>query len=72
MDEKLVDEEQSYWWLEYRDIKVQIEITIVVDHNQAIQYKMLAGNIFKEENENKSLLLTTQYQDVPFWKRMKE
>ena len=36
LEEKLVDNEQSYWWLKSGDIKVETEITTVAAEDQAI------------------------------------
>ena len=36
LEEKLVDNEQSYWWLKSGDIKGETEITTVAAEDQAI------------------------------------
>jgi hypothetical protein len=44
LDEKLVDKEQSYWWLKFGDIKGETESTIV-----AAQVRQSAQNTFREK-----------------------
>jgi hypothetical protein len=44
LDEKLVNKEQSYRWLKFRDIKGETESTIVAAQDQAI-----STNYFKRK-----------------------
>jgi hypothetical protein len=48
LDKKLVDKEQSYWWLKFRVIKGETEITIVAAQDQAISTNYFTRNILKE------------------------
>jgi hypothetical protein len=49
LDEKLVDKEQSYQWLKFRDIKGETESTIVAAQGQAISTNYFKRKILKEE-----------------------
>jgi hypothetical protein len=51
LDEKLVDEEQSYRWLKFGDIKGETESTIVAVQDQAISTNYFKRKILKEEIE---------------------
>jgi len=53
LDEKLVDIEQSYWWLKYEDIKGERESPIVAAQDQAISTNSFKSRILMEEIDNK-------------------
>jgi len=53
LDEKLVDTEQSYWWLNYEDIKGETESPIVKAQDQAISINSFKNKILKEETDSK-------------------
>jgi hypothetical protein len=53
LDEKPVDNEQSYQWLKFGDIKGETESTIVADQDQAISANYFKNKIFKEETDSK-------------------
>jgi len=56
LDEKLVDIEQSYRWLNYGDIKGETESTVVAAQDQAISTNYFKNKILKEETESKCRL----------------
>ena len=56
LDEKLVDIEQSYWWLKSGDIKGETESTIVAAWDQAISTNYFKNKILKEETDSKCWL----------------
>jgi hypothetical protein len=51
LDEKLVDKEQSYRWLKFRDIKGQTDSTIVAAQDQSVNTNLFKRKILKEEIE---------------------
>ena len=53
LDEKLVDNEQSYHWLKSGEIKRETESTIVAAQDQAISTNYFKNKILKEEIESK-------------------
>jgi hypothetical protein len=53
LDEKPVDNEQSYRWLKFGDIKGETESTIVAGQDQAISTNYFKNNIFKKETDSK-------------------
>ena len=56
LDEKLVDIEQSYRWLNSGDIKGETESTIVAAQDQAISTNYFKNKILKHEIESKCRL----------------
>jgi len=56
LDEKLVDNEQSYRWLKYGDIKGETESTIVAAQDKAISTNYFKNKILKKEIESKCRL----------------
>ena len=56
LDEKLVDNEQSYRWLTSGDIKRETESTILAAQDQAISKNYFKNKILKEEIESKCRL----------------
>ena len=52
IEEKLVDNKQSYRWLKSGDIKGETESTIVAAGDQAINTNYFKNKILKEEHEN--------------------
>jgi len=56
LDEKLVDIELSYRWLQSGDIKGETESTIVAAQDQASSAKYFKIEMLKEEIENKCRL----------------
>jgi hypothetical protein len=53
LDEKLVDNEQSYRWLKFGNIKGETESTIVAAENQAVGTNYFKNRILKEEGDSK-------------------
>jgi hypothetical protein len=53
LDKKLVDNEQSYRWLKFRNIKGETESTIVAEQDQAISTNHFKNKILKEESDSK-------------------
>ena len=49
-DENQVDNEQSYTWLKFGDIKAETENTIVAARNQAINKNYFKNKILEEKN----------------------
>jgi hypothetical protein len=56
LDEKLVDNEQSYRWSKFGNIKGETESTIVAAQDQAISTNYSKDKILKEEVDRKSQL----------------
>jgi hypothetical protein len=56
LDEKLVDNEQSYRWLKFGNIKGETESTIVAAQNQAINTNYFKNTILKAEVDIKCRL----------------
>jgi hypothetical protein len=56
LDEKLVDNEQSYQWLEFGNITGETESTIVAAQDQAISTSYFKNKILKEETDSKCRL----------------
>ena len=56
LDEKLVDIEQSYRWLNSGDIKGETESIILAAQDQAISTNYFNNKILKEETESKCRL----------------
>jgi hypothetical protein len=56
LDEKLVDNEQSYRLLKFGDITGETESTIVAAQDQAISTNCFKNKILKEETDSKCLL----------------
>ena len=63
LDEKLVDIEQSYWWLKSGDIKGETESKTVEVQDQEISTNYFKNKIFKEETEN-NCQLCIQYEKI--------
>jgi hypothetical protein len=55
-DKKLVDNEQSYQWLKFGNIKGETESTIVTAQDQAISTNCVKNKILKEEVDSKCRL----------------
>jgi hypothetical protein len=53
LEEKLMDNEQSYRWQKFGDIKGETESTIVAAQDQAISTNYFKNKILKEEIESK-------------------
>jgi hypothetical protein len=56
LDEKLVDNEQSYQWLKFGNIKGETEGTIVAAQDPAISTNCFKNKILKEEVDSKCRL----------------
>ena len=56
LDEKLVDDEHSYRWLKFEDIKEETESTIVAAGDQAV-----SKNYFKNKIVRKKLTVNTGF-----------
>jgi hypothetical protein len=56
LDEKLVDNEQSYRWLKFGNTKGETESTIVAVQDQAISTNYFRNKILKEEVDSKCRL----------------
>jgi hypothetical protein len=56
LDEKLVDEEQSYRWLKFEDIKGETESTIAAAQDQEISTNYFKRKILKEDIESRCRL----------------
>ena len=56
LDEKLVDNEQSYQWLKFGDIRGETESTIVAPQDQAVSTNYFKNKILKEEIDSKCQL----------------
>ena len=56
LDEKVVDNEQSYRWLKSGDIKEETENTTVAAQNQAISTNYFKNKSLKEETDSKCRL----------------
>lgn len=56
LDKKLVDNEQSYRWLKFGNIKGETESTIVAAQDQAISTNYFKNKILKEEVDSKCRL----------------
>jgi hypothetical protein len=63
LDEKLVDNEQSYRWLKFGDIKGETESTIVAAGDQAISTNYFKNKIVKEETDSK-YRLCKQHEEI--------
>jgi hypothetical protein len=63
LDEKLVDNEQSYWWLKCGNIKGETENTIVAAQDQAISTNYFKKKILKDEVDSKCRLCK-QHQEA--------
>ena len=50
LDDKLVDNEQSYAWLKFEDIKGETESIIVAAQDQTISTNYFKNNILKEDD----------------------
>jgi hypothetical protein len=55
LDERLVDREQSYWWLKFGDIKGDTESTV------AAQGQALSTNCFKKKFWKKKLKANSSF-----------
>ena len=72
-----MDNEQSYAWLKFEDIKGETENTIVAAGDKAISTNYFKNKIVRKKltvntgfvNSMKKLI-TIQTQDAPFWRRM--
>jgi len=56
IDERLVDNEQSYWSPKFGDIKTETESTIVAAQGQAVSTHYIKNKILKKEIDCKFLL----------------
>jgi hypothetical protein len=63
LDEKLVDEEQSYLWMKRGDIKGETESTIVAAQDQAVGTNYFKRTILKEEIEIRCRL-SKEYEET--------
>ena len=54
LDNKLVDNEQSYLWLKFGNIKGETESTIVAAQDQAISTNYFKNKSLEEEVDSKS------------------
>jgi hypothetical protein len=77
LDEKLVDNGQSYRWLKFGNIKGETESTIVAAQDQAVGTNYFKNNILKEEVGSKFRLCKQHEETVDhltsgcrFWRRM--
>jgi len=66
LDEKLVDNEQSYHWLKSSEIKGETESTIVAVQDQAIGTNYFKKKILKEEIECKCQLCKQHEETVDY------
>jgi len=55
-DERVVENEESYWWLKFGDIKAETESTIVAAQGQAVSTHYFKNKMLKKETDCKSLL----------------
>ena len=53
LDEKLMDNEQSYWWLKSGDINRETESTILAAQDQAVNTNYFKNKILREETGGK-------------------
>jgi hypothetical protein len=53
LDEKLVDNEESYRWLKFGNIKGETESTILAAQDQAVSTNYFKNKILKEEVDSK-------------------
>ena len=53
LDEKLMDNEQSYWWLKSGDINRETESTILAAQDQAVNANYFKNKILREETGGK-------------------
>jgi hypothetical protein len=63
LDEKLVNEEQSYRWLKFGDIKAETESTIVAAQDQTISTKYFKRKILKDEIDRR-YRLCKEYEET--------
>jgi len=56
LDEKLVGNEQSYWWLKLEDVKGETESKIAALQDQAISTNPFVNKVLKEETDRKCRL----------------
>jgi len=63
LDEKLVDNKQSYRWLKSGDIKGETESTTEAAQNQTTSTNYFKNNILKEETDSK-YRLCKQHKDI--------
>ena len=66
----MVDNEQSYWWLQYGDIKWETESTIVATLHQAFSTNHFKNKILKEETDSKWQLCKEHEETIDhptFW-----
>jgi len=56
IDERMVDNEQWYWWLKFGDIKAETESTILAAQEQAVSTHYSKNKILKKEIDCKFLL----------------
>ena len=66
LDEKLVDNEQSYWWLKSGDIKGETERTIVAAQGHEISTNYFKNKTLKEETDSKCQLCK-QHEETIDW-----
>ena len=65
--EKLVDTEQSYWWLKSGDINGETESIIVAAQDQAISTNYFKNRILKEEIDSKCRLCNIMKKLLTIW-----
>ena len=53
LDEKVVDNKQSYRWLKFGDIKGETESTIMTSQDQAVSTNYFKNKILKKEIDSK-------------------
>ena len=63
LDKKLVDNEQSYQWLKFGDIKGETESKTVAAQDQAISAKYLKNKILKGETDSQ-YWLSKQHEET--------
>jgi hypothetical protein len=63
-DEKLMDIEQSYFWLKSCDIKGETESIIIAAQYHAISTNYFKNKILKEEIESKCLLCKQHEENI--------
>ena len=67
LDEKLMDIEQSYRWLNSSVIKWERESTIVAAQDQAISKNHFKNKILKEEIESKCRICKQHEETIEQW-----
>jgi uncharacterized protein (UPF0371 family) len=63
LDEELIDKEQFYCWLKFRDIKGETESVIMASQDQAISTNYFKKTILKQDIESRCRLCK-QYEET--------